>query len=166
MRSAALYAHSKTESDERNCAHGNREAGRWCGRCNGSEPRILTDTGKTTLISVAGAGTRGSIGLAQAFLAGGGPGGIAPTDPAFVKKVVDENNPPTRVNDLSRLLGEPLAKESEHTVLLALYLAATLGTRMFLGMSQREVDQKARGVLQAAQRQVRRRVGPRRRSEA
>ena len=85
----------------------------------------------------------GSIGLAKSFLAGGGPGGIAPKDLAFVKKVVDSNDPPTRVNDLSRLLGDPLAKESEHTVLLALYLAATLGTNMFM-MSQREVDQKAR----------------------
>lgn len=85
----------------------------------------------------------GSIGLAKAFLAGGGPGGIAPRDLAFVKKVVDENDPPTRVNNLTRLFGDPLAKESEHTVLLALYLAATLGINMFV-MSQREVDRKSR----------------------
>ena len=85
----------------------------------------------------------GSIGLAKSFLAGGGLDGISPKDLAFVKKVVDQNDPPTRVNDLARLLGDPLAKESEHTVLLALYLAATLGTNIFM-MSLREVDKKAK----------------------
>jgi hypothetical protein len=85
----------------------------------------------------------GSIGLAMSFLAGGGPGGVAPKDLTFVKKVVDSNDPPTQVNDLSRLLGAPLAKESEHTVLLALYLAGALGTNMFI-MNQRDVDKKAR----------------------
>jgi hypothetical protein len=65
-----------------------------------------------------------SIGLAMNFL---GSGGIPKKDLEFVKRVVDQNDPPTRTWELNNLLGDPLAKESEHTVLLALYSAATLG---------------------------------------
>ena len=82
----------------------------------------------------------GSIGLAMAFLAGG-PGGIPKNDLEFVKRVVDQNDPPTRTWELSNLLGDPLAKESEHTVLLALYSAATLGYNILDAGAARKVKE-------------------------
>ena len=68
----------------------------------------------------------GSIGLAMTFLGGGG---IPRKDLDFVKNTIDRNEPVTRTRDLFRLLydNDRIAYESEYTVVLALYAAATLG---------------------------------------